>query len=202
VICTYENGEMALYINGAPATGRATAKTTVVPSLSSATILNIGGESTWTGESTICDVRVYNHALSLAEVKELAKALVCHYKLDACNNTNLLLNQGWPSFDGYLAKSSGKLVQDEILRKTVFECSNTATGEKFVFYSNRFSVVGGEPYTFSCDVYCNSYLKSLDVYFLTSSTVAADSTATSFDSPGGIKYFSRSTTTSEKLIPG
>jgi hypothetical protein len=36
------------------------------------------------------DVRVYDHALSVAEVKELAKGLVCHYKLDTIGLENLL----------------------------------------------------------------------------------------------------------------
>lgn len=43
--------------------------------------------SFWTGETNkvngeIQDIRIYNHALSQMEVKELAKGLVLHYKLD------------------------------------------------------------------------------------------------------------------------
>lgn len=38
----------------------------------------------------INDVRIYDHALSVAEVKELAKGLVCHYKLDTTGLENLL----------------------------------------------------------------------------------------------------------------
>lgn len=37
------------------------------------------------------DFRIYNHALSQTEVKELAKGLVCHYSFDTCVNKNLLI---------------------------------------------------------------------------------------------------------------
>ena len=148
------------------------------------------------------DLRIYDHALSQVEVKELSKALVCHYRLDGGNHTNLLLNTFSSKFDGFLSRSSGTIVFDDILQKNVYECSNTATGEKFVFYSNRFAVIGGKPYTFSCDVYCNDKLKGLDVYLLTSSTLAVSSTSTSFDSSGGVKYFPRNFSSAEKLVAG
>ena len=38
------------------------------------------------------DFRIYNHALSLKEIKELSKGLMIHYKLNFDNNTNLLKN--------------------------------------------------------------------------------------------------------------
>lgn len=39
------------------------------------------------------DVRIYDHALSVAEIKELAKGLVCHYKLDDVQSSdNLIIN--------------------------------------------------------------------------------------------------------------
>lgn len=38
------------------------------------------------------DVRIYNNALSAAEIKEIAKAMVCHYKLDDFTAGNLITN--------------------------------------------------------------------------------------------------------------
>lgn len=78
VAATFDNKEMKLFINGQPALSpQATAS--VLPSLSSDTIIAIGGNSSEKGECDINDVRIYDHALSQAEVKELSKALVVHY---------------------------------------------------------------------------------------------------------------------------
>lgn len=41
------------------------------------------------------DVRVYDHALSVAEIKELAKGLIVHYKLDEFNSSDNLLVNGF-----------------------------------------------------------------------------------------------------------
>lgn len=64
---------------------------------SAATNLTIGRETYASGHFSfngdICDVRIYDHALSKLEVRELSKALVIHYKFDdilAEETTNLL----------------------------------------------------------------------------------------------------------------
>ena len=41
------------------------------------------------------DVRFYDHALSVAEIKELAKGLVCHYKLDEFESSDNLIVNGF-----------------------------------------------------------------------------------------------------------
>jgi hypothetical protein len=54
------------------------------------------------------DIRFYDHALSVAEIKELAKGLVVHYKLDntdGMENANLVSNskryEGWSAGSGW-----------------------------------------------------------------------------------------------------
>ena len=55
------------------------------------TTINVFGWSTAFGEyglkGNVCDVRIYNHALSKKEVQELSKALVLHYPLTTPINT-------------------------------------------------------------------------------------------------------------------
>lgn len=59
----------------------------------------------------INDVRIYDHALSVAEVRELAKGLVCHYKLDNTGkgNDNLVArtNTADTSRFGYSEQTGG-----------------------------------------------------------------------------------------------
>lgn len=48
------------------------------------------------------DVRFYNHALSVAEIKELAKGLVVHYKLDTPSSiNNLVRNVSYSVYNNY-----------------------------------------------------------------------------------------------------
>ena len=89
------------------------------------------------------DFRIYNHALSLKEIKELSKGLMIHYKLNFDNNTNLLVNALNPSFTGQITQANGIIAYDSLLRKNVYECSNTTTEEKYIYYSNRFKVEAG-----------------------------------------------------------
>lgn len=92
IAATFDNKEMKLFVDGQPAsTPQATAS--VLPSFSSDTIIAIGGNSSEKGECDMNDVRIYDHVLSQAEIKELSKALVMHYTFDdvcAEPTTNLL----------------------------------------------------------------------------------------------------------------
>jgi hypothetical protein len=53
----------------------------------------------------IQEVRIYNHALNKAEIKELARAKVLHYTFDddlACGTTNEAPVSGWSTYSSYL----------------------------------------------------------------------------------------------------
>ena len=88
-----------LYVNGkldssTTATGTPTiintARFSIGASMNSATTVNANYFSGY-----LNDVRIYDHALSVNEVKEISKGLICHYKLDGFNsgvNSNMLLN--------------------------------------------------------------------------------------------------------------
>ena len=133
------------------------------------------------------DFRIYNHALSLKEIKELSKGLMIHYKLNFDNNTNLLVNALNPSFTGQITQANGIIAYDSLLRKNVYECSNTTTEEKYIYYSNRFKVEAGQTYTFSCDAYKNNQLHSMEVFLLTH-TGDPGNTSSSYSQPVQSQY--------------
>jgi hypothetical protein len=82
----------------------------VLPSLSSDTIVAIGGNSSEKGECDINDVRIYDHALSQAEVKELSKALVVHYTFDdICAEPTTNIITGIKSAHGKASLESGRV---------------------------------------------------------------------------------------------
>jgi hypothetical protein len=83
--------------------------TTSTPTVASTTNFTIGNSQT---SSTVAsgnplngylnDVRVYDHALSIAEIKEISKGLVCHYKLDAPSSiSNLARNVSYNVYNNY-----------------------------------------------------------------------------------------------------
>ena len=103
VVTVYKDGTAYLYLDGV------FVNSVVATALnqSSATNLCIGRETYASGyfsfNGDICDVRIYDHALSLAEVKELSRALVLHYTFDddlACGTTNEAPISGFVFFFG------------------------------------------------------------------------------------------------------
>lgn len=86
-----------LYINGVL---DSSTTTTGTPTIVNTTLYSIGccqnGATSVSGNPLngyLNDVRFYNHALSVAEIKELSKGLVCHYKLDDFySSDNLIVN--------------------------------------------------------------------------------------------------------------
>lgn len=92
ITCTYDNGIMKMYLNGQL---HKTYTTTIVPALNSSQHLGIGAASNGAEKLTgyLNDVRIYDHALSLKEIKEISKGLVLHYPFDNINsNLNSIEN--------------------------------------------------------------------------------------------------------------
>lgn len=93
IACTLQNKAMTMYVNGTPAASKSNYTASFNPNFSNATVISIGGNSSEVGECEITDVRVYDHALSQAEVKELSKAQIIHYTFNdtfAETTTNML----------------------------------------------------------------------------------------------------------------
>lgn len=153
VAATFDNKEMKLFIDGQPAsTPQATAS--VLPNLSSDTFIAIGGNGGENGECDMNDVRIYDHALSQAEVKELSKALIVHYTFNdvlAEPTTNVSTINGWSSYEPYFVISERTETGLKVYRPT--NSTNT------VLALNNSAVTGkmaaGEIWTFSCYLYVN-----------------------------------------------
>ncbi len=78
----YKTGHCLIYINGQL---HQDYTTSIVPNFAGITTIKIGRCTNGSSYQTNClinDFRIYNHALSVKEVKEIAKGLVLHYKLD------------------------------------------------------------------------------------------------------------------------
>lgn len=92
VVCTYKANEIKLYLNGNLVS---TYTTTVVPNFNSIANFWIGksNANSYQSNTLLNDVRIYDHALSLKEIKEISKGLVLHYKLNGIevrSGTNLV----------------------------------------------------------------------------------------------------------------
>ena len=90
---TFDGSSCLLYIDGEYAGKALIYKAPTTTSTKKITIAGgyDGGTAyDWNGEMN--DFRVYDECLSAAEIKEIAKAMVCHYKLDDFTAGNLITN--------------------------------------------------------------------------------------------------------------
>lgn len=88
------DSRLYVYKDGELQNGNGTA--TTLPTYSDGNGLGIGcfhySYNIYPGYGDICDFRIYDHALSPREVKEISKGLVCHYTLNNGGGENLIKN--------------------------------------------------------------------------------------------------------------
>ena len=80
IVCTYEEGKIKLYQDGNIIN---TYNTTIIPNFNSIVNLWIGksNENSYQSNNLLNDVRIYDHALSPLEVKQISQGLILHYPL-------------------------------------------------------------------------------------------------------------------------
>lgn len=171
IACTYNNGEIKIYLNGIL---NKTYTTTIVPVLNSSQHLGIGAASNGAEKLTgyLNDVRIYDHCLSQKEIEELAKGLILHYKLDSIGSRNGNPNLGNTSANysnqqlenPYAASSWGGDAGTVTYYKTggynnlpykVYH--KTATGTSGIYRKTADDIIieEGKTYTFSCWIKSN-----------------------------------------------
>lgn len=143
VAITYQNPNGTVYINGKKVT----------------TFTGVSSSSTFAYETQVIynssylrwnDYRIYDHALSAKEVKELAKGLVLHYRLAGPGQANLLTNS-LGEFSGTMPTSglndfkawSGFTVNANEVYTLSYEAKATKNGVILVnhFYNNASGIV-------------------------------------------------------------
>lgn len=102
----------------------------------------------------VCDVRVYDHKLSLMEVKELSKGLMIHYGFNdraAETTTNVNAPNSWSSYGSYWTISSQN-------KDSIFIYRHDSSTNATLALSNnsvRSNFTAGDIWTFSCYLYVN-----------------------------------------------
>ena len=162
IACVYKPGHCLIYING---NLHADNTTTIVPNFSSSTKLFIGGlSSAYKTKSCMNDLRIYDHALSIKEIKDISKALVCHYPLDGgfgampnlCKGTNT--NSTSTNVFGYGEQTGGSTrtieLIDNIYCAKITRNTTAHSGWAYLYYNNLDypSIKTSTTYTVSFDL--------------------------------------------------
>ena len=129
--------------------------TATAPYQSSDTGLTIGRETYASGyfsfNGDLCDMRIYDHALSAAEVKDLSKALVVHYTFNdiMAEPTTNLVTQGALSFSKLTVNVSSSH-SNGVYRVTTTTANNDAASGQIRISFPLAILTAGQAYYFSC----------------------------------------------------
>lgn len=143
----YKTGHCLIYINGELYRDYTTS---IVPNFSGITVIKLGrSHNTYQTNCLMNDFRIYDHALSELEIKEIARGLILHYPLNnnGMGNKNLLTNDwnltAW-------SKESGISVSwdDTVGMYKVLDSSHTSS--RWGIYQN-ITLTANTTYTFSVD---------------------------------------------------
>ena len=163
---TYKSGHILMYINGELHQDFATS---IVPNFASISRITIGKSTNHSNYQTDCsinDFRIYDHALSKREVKDIAKGLVLHYKLDdrdilmsKCKNVTynqLIYDGNFNSLSNWRlnAGTNTLSVNNNIMTET-FSGTATAWYHAGIVSNTQFTLYKNHKYFISFDVKSN-----------------------------------------------
>lgn len=153
IAITYDNGHIIMYLNGQ---FHKEMTTTIVPVLNSSQHLGIGGASNGAEKLTgfLNDVRIYDHALSELEIKEIARAKVLHYPLNhnGMGQPNLISNSVYNSDPWLSAIQAQEIYQGKLAYRISFNIlyTKTSNGANDIF-NNTITYKENTRYTLSID---------------------------------------------------
>lgn len=109
--CVYKSGKAHLYQNGVLVK---TVDVPFTPKTSAVQVANVGKsrENTYQSNCLMNDFRIYNHALSKMEIKQLSQGLVLHYKLS----------------DSYIESTTNLITTEDCLSSTCYNGSTSKYG--------------------------------------------------------------------------
>lgn len=158
---TYDGTKYAMYINGNKV--KSGTCTTAKPD----GLLNLGfgcrsansdgTSTTGNNQKRLNDIRIYDHVLSMGEIKELSKGLIIHYPLDRGNFGCENLIKGTKLLDRDVSVASGvtKKVNDYLgFTSATYDNSSGTSYHELILWSNKITVNANEVYT------CTFYAKS------------------------------------------
>lgn len=115
VAVIFDNGNVRMYLNGVKVADSNIGATSL--NLSNNMSTQVGSYSTELSKAYMNDFRIYDHALSEKEVKELAKGLVLHYRLAGPGQENLVKNSNKKIISGDYAVTSYELSETLVLNQ-------------------------------------------------------------------------------------
>lgn len=169
IASVFDNRKLKLYINGEL---KNTYNTTYDLSFDSIEALGIGGAPNGAEllkSGYINDVRIYDHALSPMEVKQISQGLVLHYPLNhgGLGQENLLLNTQilTPNSSTTTKNCSQRGSAKRQLRTDGFyEAKCTSAWQGLSTWANAQNLVVGQKYTYSFYFYTDGSIKQLSFY--------------------------------------
>ena len=165
----YKTGHCLIYINGQLYQDYTTS---IVPNFANISRITLGMANSRASYQTNCqmnDFRVYSHALSTKEIKEISKGLILHYKLDnnglggknlALNTHNLNIKSSQTNLNMYNRGSSTRQLRTD----GFYEVKGTAAWQGLSFYANQLNLTPGTKITYSFYIYGNGNPRAFSFY--------------------------------------